>query len=111
MINIEAPQPIIRLATSLKAYGISNGEVKKDQEFDGFYISNAQNSPHYFQMYYNLDLDLGPIGFQIFSEDGKDEIYFGDNEVVALNAMIKFLLKIHSLKYLTNFFRLASSSN
>jgi hypothetical protein len=92
--SLEIPLPILHLANALKPYGISTGEVKKDQEFDGFYITNAPNSPHLFQMCYNLDPDWGPTGFQIFSEDGKDDIYFGDNAVVALKSIVKYLEKI-----------------
>lgn len=85
------PPPILHLANSLIPYGISTGEVKKDQEIDGFYIPNAPHSPHLFQMIYNLDPDWGPIGFQIFSENGEDDIYFGENAVVALNEIVKYL--------------------
>ena len=90
--SLEIPPPILHLANALKPYGISTGEVKKDHDLDGFYILNAPQSPHFFQMIYNLDPDWGPIGFQIFSEDGDVDIYLGgDNVEAALKAIVKYL--------------------
>ena len=97
---LEIPPPIFHLANALKPYGISTGEVKKDQEFNGFYISNAPQSPHFFQMIYNLDPDWGPIGFQIFSEDGVDDIYLGgDNAESALKAILEYLKTNNQSKF------------
>lgn len=87
--SLEIPPPILHLANALKPYGISTGEVKKDQEIDGFYIPS--HSPYFLQIYYNLDPDWGPIGFQIFSEDGDVDIYLGGNAVVALKAILEYL--------------------
>jgi len=88
----EIPPPILHLANVLIPYGISTGEVKKHQEFNGFYIEDALQSPHCFQMIYNLDPDWGDIGFQIFSEDGMDDIFLGgDNVESALKAILEYL--------------------
>ena len=93
--SLEIPPPILHLADALKPYGISTGEVKKGHDLDGFYIPNAPQSPHFFQMIYNLDPDWGPIGFQIFSEDGDVDIYLGgDNVEAALKAIVEYLEKI-----------------
>ncbi len=93
------PPPFLHLANALKPYGISTGEVKPQFDLDGFYIPNAPQSPHFFQMYYNLDPDWGPTGFQIFSEDGDVDIYLGgDNVESALKAIVKYLktIKTHA---------------
>ena len=91
--SLEIPPPILHLANALKPYGISTGEVKKHHDLEGgFYILNAPQAPHFFQMYYNLDPDWGPIGFQICSEDGDVDIYLGgDNVESALKAIVKYL--------------------
>ena len=90
--SLEIPLPILHLADALKPYGISTGEVKNHHDLDGFYILNAPQSPHFFQMIYNLDPDWGPIGFQIFSEDGDVDIYLGgDNVEAALKAILEYL--------------------